>query len=74
MKFGIDRDIASVRRAGNTGDLLARGVVTAAVLPTGAVKPVNQRAAFVNQMGSGFSPADGFGFIDGNAALKSIGK
>lgn len=72
ITFGIDRDLAVLRRAGNSADQLVRGVVTSQILLDGAAKPVTQKAVFKNNTGAGFTPQDGFGFIDANAAVNAV--
>ncbi|MGB8170200.1 MAG: hypothetical protein WCF18_22040, partial [Chthoniobacteraceae bacterium] len=71
---GIDRDFARLSAGGNTGDELAKATVTATILPAGAIKAVTQKAAFVNALGTGYTPADGFGFVNVDAAVKSLGR
>lgn len=74
IRFGIDRDLARTSAAGNSGDELAKALVTATILPAGATKVVTQKAAFASVIGTGYSPADGFGFINVDAALKRLGR
>jgi hypothetical protein len=74
VTFGIDRDVARIGAGGNSGDELAKAVVTATILPAGATRAVVQKAKFVNALGSGWTPADGFGFVNVDAALKSLGR
>lgn len=73
ISFGIDRDIARTGGGGNSADLLARAKITAQILPPLAAKPVTVKGAFTNNIGTGWSPADGFGLINADAALISIG-
>jgi hypothetical protein len=73
LKFGIDRDIARYKSGGNSANQLLKAVVTSTLLPPSATKPVKQKGVFVNTLGAGYSPADGFGFINADAALKTLG-
>jgi len=35
--------------------------------------PTSARAFFVNETGSGYTPADGFGLVNADAALRALG-
>ncbi|HEU5078685.1 MAG TPA: S8 family serine peptidase [Opitutaceae bacterium] len=75
--FGVDRDESAINAAGGSASLLGGGVL----IPSGAV--VNTGAtfsgtledgtafsgSFTNRIGSGFSPLDGFGFINAETAV-----
>jgi hypothetical protein len=47
--------------------------MTATILPPGATSVVTTKGVFVDHIGSGYAPADGFGFINADAALKLLG-
>lgn len=72
ITFGIDRDLAALKSGGNSADQLVRGVVTSSILLDGVAKPVSQKASFKNHTGRGFTPQDGFGFIDAKEAVTAI--
>ena len=65
LNFGIDRDLASLNSGGNSADLLAGAKVTATFSSGTAATGV-----FVNNIGTGYSPLDGYGLINVPAALK----
>jgi hypothetical protein len=67
IAFGIDRDLAGINAGGNSADLLAGASVRAMVDST---QPIY--GAFGNQLGSGFNPTDGYGFLDARIAVESI--
>jgi hypothetical protein len=69
ISFGIDRDLAAISAGGNSADLLA-GAKIKASLDNGVVRDII--GGFVNQLGSGFTFADGFGLIDARRAVASI--
>ena len=64
--FGIEPDIASINQIADSADLLARATVTA-TLSGGTTLT----GTFMNKIGTGYSPNDGFGLIDAVAALKA---
>ncbi|HUL53740.1 MAG TPA: pre-peptidase C-terminal domain-containing protein [Opitutaceae bacterium] len=83
--FGVDRDEAdafgpSAAVSGNSADLLGAGVL----IPQGTIAPGGatffgtlQNGAkfsgkFYNLIGAGYSPVDGYGFINAEAAVKSV--
>jgi len=88
LSFGVDRDEADqsgpVNGAGNgnSADLLGGGVS----IPSGQVIPGGAsffgtfqggssfRGEFFNLIGNGYSQLDGFGFINAEAAVKSVSK
>ena len=65
LNFGIDRDLASTNSGGNSADLLAGAKVTA-TFSSGT----STTGVFVNNIGTGYSPLDGYGLINVPAALK----
>lgn len=67
LSFGIDRDEAATGAGGNLADLLAGADITARVNLTTTLL-----GAFANQLGSGFTYADGYGLLDAKAAVGSI--
>ena len=73
IRFGIDRDLAAKSAAGNAAEELAKATMTATILPSGATSVVTVKGVFVDKIGSGYTPADGFGFINADAALKLLG-
>ena len=73
LQFGIDRDFASTHSDGNSADFLARGIVTAVIVDPAVTKPVTVKNFILNQTGAGYSPADGFGLVNADAALRALG-
>ncbi|MGI8820458.1 MAG: S8 family serine peptidase [Chthoniobacterales bacterium] len=67
ISFGIDRDLAGISAGGNSADLLAGASITAVTASGQTIY-----GAFANQLGSGFAPAEGYGFIDARRAVQSI--
>ena len=65
LNFGIDRDLAATNSGGNSADLLAGAKVTA-TFSSGT----SATGVFVNNIGTGYSPLDGYGLINVPAALK----
>jgi hypothetical protein len=72
LSFGIDRDVARTHRGGNSADLLEGVTVSAAILPPASSQPVPASGIFQNARGTGYTPADGFGFVNAEAALQAI--
>ena len=87
LRFGIDRDEAdfagpSGAIGGNSADLLGGGVL----IPSGQLVPGGARffgtydngksfkGEFFNLIGRGYSPLDGYGFINAEAAVKAVTK
>ncbi|MDB6171819.1 MAG: hypothetical protein JWL59_1130 [Chthoniobacteraceae bacterium] len=70
IDFGVDRDEFELRAAGNSADLLTGATVTIQTL-SGAIT-TDATGTFENLRGDGFSPADGFGLIDAEAALDRL--
>jgi hypothetical protein len=87
LAFATDRDEADAfgpagAVAGASADLLGGGVV----LPSGEIRPNGARffgsyedgtpfsGRFENAIGTGYSPLDGYGFINAEAAVKSVMK
>jgi subtilisin family serine protease len=65
VQFGIGREQRSTRSDGLSADLLAGATLTATLEgPAGTLN-----GSFVNQLGTGYMPVDGFGLID---ALKAV--
>lgn len=67
VSFGIDRDFSAINASGNSADLLAGADVKATV-----DSATTLLGAFANQLGAGFTFADGFGLIDAQGAVASI--
>ncbi|MFL6521447.1 MAG: S8 family serine peptidase [Chthoniobacterales bacterium] len=67
IAFGIDRDLAGINASGNSADNLGGASVAAVVDPNAPLF-----TAFNNQLGHGFSPADGQGLIDAKAAVETV--
>jgi hypothetical protein len=65
LAFGIDRDFVGINAGGNSADLLGGGSVM-------AIADGPLYTAFTNQLGHGFSPADGQGLIDARVAVESV--
>ncbi|WP_218079830.1 S8 family peptidase [Anthocerotibacter panamensis] len=77
VSFGIDRDTAFSGGGGNSADLLGGGVF----IPSGTVAPngltftvtfgdnTTTTGSFVNNLGTGYSFLDGFGFINAQTAV-----
>jgi hypothetical protein len=87
LSFGVDRDESDVAgpggaAGGNSADLLGGGVL----IPSGKLVPGGARffgkfeggysfsGEFVNLIGHGYSPLDGYGFINAEAAVKAVQK
>ncbi|HUQ08921.1 MAG TPA: S8 family serine peptidase [Steroidobacteraceae bacterium] len=87
LSFGVDRDESDVwgpggAAGGNSADLLGGGVL----IPSGKLVPGGARffgkfegnnpfsGEFMNLIGYGYSPLDGYGFINAEAAVKSVQK
>jgi hypothetical protein len=87
LSFGVDRDESDVTgpggaAGGNSADLLGGGVL----IPSGKFVPGGARffgkfeggfpfsGEFLNLIGSGYSPLDGYGFINAEAAVKAVQK
>ena len=70
LAFGIDRDLATTHAGGNSADLLAKTKIKARVLDKGAA--ISLAGALANKVGTGYSPAVGYGLIDAAAALKLL--
>jgi hypothetical protein len=87
LAFATDRDEADAfgpagAVGGASADLLGGGVV----LPSGEVRPAGARffgvyqdgtafeGRFENQIGRGYSPLDGYGFINAEAAVKAVAR
>ena len=66
VQFGIGREQRTTRQDGLSADLLAGATVTATL--AGPAATLN--GSFVNQLGTGYMPADGFGLIDALKAVK----
>jgi hypothetical protein len=66
LSFGIDRDFAGTHAGGNSADVLAGARIVAQVddrtLP----------GAFANNLGSGWTLADGYGLIDAAHAVSAV--
>lgn len=67
ISFGIDRDFSAINASGNSADLLAGANIKATVDSTTTLL-----GAFANQLGSGFTFADGFGLLDAQRGVASI--
>ncbi|UFP93708.1 S8 family peptidase [Gloeobacter morelensis] len=65
LNFGIDRDLAT-GGFGNSADALA-GATFTATTATGTLS-----GTFVNTIGGGYTPFDGFGLVDAQAAADSL--
>ncbi len=71
IEFGVDRDDATANSGGNSADLLAGATLKIKTKDaSGAVS--KGTGTFVNSRGNGYSPVDGFGLIDAEAALTQL--
>jgi hypothetical protein len=87
LSFGTDRDEAdaagpTAAAGGNSADLLGDGVL----IPSGLIAPGGATffgtyeggrtfsGRFFNLIGKGYSPLDGFGFVNAEAAVKAVAK
>lgn len=85
LSFGVDRDETDVAgpggaAGGNSADLLGGGVL----IPSGRLVPGGAsffgkfedgfayRGEFVNFIGRGYSPLDGYGFVNAEAAVRAV--
>ena len=66
LNFGIDRDLASTNSGGNSADLLAGAKVTATFS-----NGTPATGIFMNNIGKGYSPFDGYGLINIPLAIKA---
>lgn len=71
IEFGVDRDDAAAQAGGNSADLLAGATVKIKVRDAEGVVSKGV-GVFVNSRGNGYSPVDGFGLIDAQAALDQV--
>lgn len=71
IEFGVDRDDATAESGGNSADLLAGATLKIKVKDAAGVVSKGV-GAFVNSRGNGYSPVDGFGLIDAQAALDQL--
>lgn len=71
IEFGVDRDDATAESGGNSADLLAGATLKIKVRDANGVMSKGV-GPFVNSRGNGYSPVDGFGLIDGRAALDEV--
>ena len=85
IHFGVDRDEANAfgpngAVGGNSADLLGNGVlIPQGTIAQGAVTVsatlsdgTTLQGKFLNNIGHGFSPLDGFGFINAQAAVQAV--
>ncbi len=70
LNFGIDRDLVTTSTDGNSADLLAGATVK--VRTKGAAGVSKAQGTLGNQIGTGYSPAVGFGLVDALAAVKAL--
>lgn len=71
LSFGLDRDRADTRMAGNSADLLAGATVSAKAFLADGVKE-KFSGVFANRSGHGWTPDVGYGLINAEAALKAL--
>lgn len=67
ISFGIDRDLFAKGNGGNSADFLAGASVTATT-NTGQIL----YGAFANDLGSAFSPSEGYGLLDAERAVEQV--
>ncbi|MBV9127361.1 MAG: S8 family serine peptidase [Verrucomicrobia bacterium] len=74
LSFGIDRDLKSTSSGGNSADALAGATVSATTSSTqrGARPNAANGGVFRNNIGTGYTPVDGFGLINAEAALNLL--
>ena len=70
LNFGIDRDPTGSDTGGNSADLLAGATVKVHTTGTGGTGKA--QGALENQIGSGYSPAAGFGLVNAQAAVQAL--
>jgi hypothetical protein len=70
ISFGVDRDDFQKLSGGNSADLLSGATVGISTVESGAF--IGGAGTFENNVGTGFSPADGFGLIDAFDALQAL--
>ncbi len=68
--FGIDRDLVSTGTDGNSADLLAGAIIKARV--TDASGTSHGKGIMANNVGTGYSPAAGYGLVNAAAAVRSL--
>jgi hypothetical protein len=67
ISFGIDRDLSAISAGGNLADLLAGADITATINSSTTLL-----GAFANQLGAGFTFADGYGLVNAQKAVESV--
>jgi hypothetical protein len=67
ISFGIDRDFSAINADGNSADYLA-GADINATIDSGTTL----LGAFANQLGKGFTFADGYGLVNAQTAVESV--
>jgi hypothetical protein len=67
ISFGIDRDLSAISAEGNSADLLAGADIKATINSSTILL-----GAFANQLGTGFTFADGYGLVNAQTAVESI--
>ena len=67
ISFGIDRDLSAIGASGNSADLLAGADIKATINSSTILL-----GAFANQLGNGFTFADGYGLVNAQKAVESV--
>ena len=67
ISFGIDRDLSAINAEGNSADLLAGADIKATINSSTVLL-----GAFANQLGKGFTFADGYGLVNAQKAVESV--
>jgi len=67
ISFGIDRDLSAISAGGNSADLLAGADIKATINSSTILL-----GAFANQLGAGFTFADGYGLVNAQKAVESV--
>ena len=67
ISFGIDRDLSAINASGNSADLLAGADIKATINSSTTLL-----GAFANQLGTGFTFADGYGLVNAQTAVESV--
>ena len=67
ISFGIDRDLSAISASGNSADLLAGADIKATINSSTILL-----GAFANQLGKGFTFADGYGLVNAQKAVESV--
>ncbi len=70
LNFGIDRDLISTNTGGNSADLLAGTVIKVHAMDAAGIS--HGKSVMASNVGTGYSPAAGYGLVDAAAAVQSL--